>query len=312
MVTKKEMEEAEIIRQTHHGKQTAKSILLTIVAVLFASVVRAISIHSFVVPNNFAPGGITGLASIFEYKTHINAGYFLVAFNVPLIIVAFIFVNKRFAFISTSSIVLSSVLMVIFEKVNFPVFDSAAKGADQVLPALAGGILGGTGIAVMLKIGGSCGGTDILATIIQRRHSVANVAWFIFVMDSTVVVASAFIYPNSMVPVLLSLVEMFASSKIAETILQGFKSAVKFEVITDHPEELSAEIIERTHRGVTLLEAKGMYTGEKRALLVCIVSKRQMSVFRDILKKYPESFAYIGSTSEVVGKWGLSNDARNR
>ncbi|MDE7394547.1 MAG: YitT family protein [Clostridiales bacterium] len=309
MVTKKELEEADIIRKTSNGKQTAKSVLIAILGVLCAGVIRAISVYSFVVPNNFAPGGVTGLASILEYKTHINAGYFLAIFNVPLMIVAFIFINKRFVFISTSFVIFSSALMVLFEKINFPVFDATAKATDQVLPALAGGILGGTGIAIMLKIGGSCGGTDIIATIIQRKQSAANVPTFIFMMDSTVVIASAFIYPNSIVPVLVSFVEMFASSRTAETILQGFKSAIKFEVITDKPEELAKAIFDKLRRGVTMLEAKGMYTGEKRALLVCIISKRQMSKFREVLKQFPDSFAYVGSTSEVVGKWGAKQSS---
>ena len=86
---------------------------------------------------------------------------------------------------------------------------------------------------------------------------------------------------------LLAFVEMFASSKVTETILQGFKSAIKFEIITDHPEELSQEIISRLRRGVTMIPAKGMYTGEDRAMLVCVLRKRQMTLFRDILKNIP-------------------------
>ena len=305
MVTKKELEEADVVRKTIDKKQTAKSVVFTILAVLVAGVLRAISVQVFVVPNDFAPGGITGLATILAFKTPLPAGLYLAIFNLPLIIIAFIFINKRFAVISASSILLSSGLMVLLEKFHFPVFSAAESGADQVLPALAGGILGGAGIAIMLKVGGSCGGTDIIATLIQKKRSATNVAWFIFMLDSTVVVASAFVYPNSMVPVLLAFVEMFASSKIAETILQGFKSAIKFEVITDRPEEFSKAVFDKMRRGVTMIDAKGMYTGEKRALLICIISKRQMSQFREVLKEFPDAFAYVGSMSEVVGKWGV-------
>ncbi len=303
MVSKKTLEEADIVREVGKEKQSAKKWLVMIVLILVASFLRAVSVYSFVVPNNFAPGGVTGLAAIFEYKLHVNAGYFLAALNAPLVVVAFVFVNKKFAAISTSAIFLSSGLIVLFEKLHFPTFVSAATGADQVLPALAGGILGGTGIALMLKAGGSCGGTDIIATIVQKKYSATNVAWFIFLMDSTVVLASAFVYDDAMVPVLLSFVQMFVSSKMAETILSGFKSAIKFEVITSHPEEFSQEVISLMHRSVTMVEAKGMYTGENHALLICIVSKRQMSAFREVLKKFPDSFAYISNTSEIFGYW---------
>lgn len=302
MVTKKQMNAASAEREAAAGeKMSVKSWLILIFGILASSIVRAVSIQIFVVPNNFAPGGVTGLATILEHITGWNAGYFLVAINIPLLIIGWIFVNKRFALISGVAIILSSVLMVILEKMPIPQFSSAEQGTDQILPAIAGGILGGAGIAIMLKFGGSSGGTDILATIIQKRYSATNVTWFIFMLDSTVVVASAFVY-HALTPVLLAFVEMFASSKVTETILQGFKSAIKFEIITDHPEELSQEIISRLKRGVTMIPAKGMYTGEDRAMLVCVLRKRQMTLFRDILKKYPDAFAYVSGTSEVVGR----------
>lgn len=278
-----------------------KRILFIICGIIAAAFIRSMSIHSFIVPNDFAPGGITGLSAIGEYLFGINAGYILFVLNIPLIIIAAIFINKKFALITGCSIGLSSALLVLWEKVGFPVLKAASSG-DQILPALAGGLLGGLGIAIMFKVGGSSGGTDIIATLINRKFSGTNVAWFIFGLDATVVVGSIFVYQNGLVPVLLSFVSMFASSKAVETILQGFKSAVKFEVITNCPDEMSAEIIEKTHRGVTMTRAEGMFTHEHKAILICIVRKRQVSQFREILKHYPDSFAFFSSTSDVVGK----------
>ena len=278
MVSQKQMKNAEAERQLIASeKMTAKRWITVILGLMAAAVIRAVAVYSFIVPNNFAPGGVTGIASILEYKLHVNAGYFLLAMNVPLLIIAFIFVGKRFAACSGVSIVLSSALMVLFEKLHFPTF------------------------AIMLKLGGSSGGTDIIATLVQKKYSATNIAWFIFLIDSTVVLASAFIYDNPLVPILLSFVEMFASGKVTETILQGFKSAIKFEIITDKPEELASEIFAKLHRGVTMVPAKGMYTGEDRAMLICILRKRQMSAFRDVLKKFPGAFAYVSGTSEVMG-----------
>lgn len=305
MVTEKQMKTAAAERELIASEKTsAKHWLWLVFGILASGFIRAVSVYSFIVPNTFAPGGVTGLASILEYKLHINAGYFLLAINVPLLIVAFIFVGKRFAITSGIAIVLSSALMVLFEKAGFPTFSTAAQNADQILAAIAGGILGGVGIAIMLKLGGSSGGTDILAVLIQKKRSATNVAWFIFLIDSTVVLASAFVYPAPLVPILLSFVEMFSSSKVNETILQGFKSAIKFEIITgaESAQGLADEIMHTMHRGVTMIPAKGMYTGAERAMLVCILRKRQMTHFRDILKKYPDTFAYVSGTSEVVGQ----------
>lgn len=300
MVTKNEMVNAEAERTLVAGeKMTAKSWLILIFGIMIAGFVRAIGVYSFVVPNNFAPGGVTGVGSIIEYLWGVNAGYIIAAINVPLIIVAFIFIGKRFAIISGIAILLSSGLMVLFEYVKFPTF---VFENDKILAAIAGGLICGVGIAIMLKLGGSNGGTDIIATLIQKKFSATNIAWFIFLVDSTVVIASIFVYKNSLVPALLSFVEMFASSKVAELILQGFKSALKIEIITNNADDISKEIMQSLHRGVTKITATGMYTGEEHSMLICVLRKRQLSQFRMILKKYPETFAYISGTSEVVGR----------
>ena len=305
MVTKNEMVSAEAERTLVTGeKMNAKSWLILIFGIMVAGVVRAIGVYAFVVPNNFAPGGVTGVGSIIEYLWGINAGYIIAAINVPLIIIAFIFIGKRFAIISGFAILLSSGLMVLFEYVKFPTF---VLQNDKILAAIAGGLICGVGIAIMLKLGGSNGGTDIIATLIQKKFSATNIAWFIFLVDSTVVIASIFVYKNSLVPALLSFVEMFASSKVAELILQGFKSALKIEIITNHYDDISQEILQLLHRGVTKITATGMYTGEEHAMLVCIIRKRQLTQLRTILKKYPDTFAYISGTSEVVGRGFASN-----
>lgn len=310
MVTKKQMRAAEEERALiRHEKMTGKKWLVLITAVFASGLFRAIGVYSFIVPNHFAPGGVTGIASMLEFGTKINAGYFLAAINIPLIVIAFIFIGKRFSIISGIAILLSSGLMIVFEYIpHFPRLVADTYGADRILFAVAGGILNGTGGAIIIKVGGSSGGTDIVATLIQKKYSATNIAWFIFLLDSTVVIASGFVYGNlselrqALVPILLAFVEMFTSGKVMETILQGFKSALKFEIITSHPEELSQEIITKLHRGVTSVTAKGMYTGEERAMLICVLRKRELSQFRAILKKYPDSFAYIGNTSEVVGR----------
>lgn len=280
-----------------------KSSIFVCIAILVSSCIRAIGIHSFILPNNFAPGGVTGIASMIQFKSGINAGYFIFALNLPLLVLAIKYINKSFALKTLASTVLTSALLIILEKVKFVTYVSANQ---SILAAIAGGIFGGAGLAIMLKIGGSSGGTDIIATLIQKKFSATNVAWFIFLLDAVVVLASFFVYNSGLEPVLLALSEMFVSSKVCETIMQGFKSALKFEIITPNPEELSKEILEKLERGVTCIPAIGMYSHDEKSLLICVVRKRQIAQFQKILKKYPESFAYISSSSEVMG-YGFSS-----
>lgn len=267
-------------------------------AILISAFLRALSVHCFVIPNNFAPGGVTGIATMLQDATGLNSGIFITAINLPLLVASFFLINKKFAVTTAIAIVLQSALLLLFEKVNFFMYRDEY---NTVLSAVAGGILGGAGIGLMLKIGGSSGGTDIIATFIYKHYSATNVSWFIFILDSVVVFVSFFVYGYALTPVLLSLTEMFASARANELILYGFKAALKFEIVTSRPDELSKELMAKLNRGVTAITAKGMYSGSDKTLLICIVRRRQVSAFQKILNSYPDSFAYISTTSEVMG-----------
>lgn len=273
-----------------------KTQIVAWLAVLVSGFLRALSIHTFVNPNDFAPGGVTGIATILTYVTGINTGVYLFVINLPLLILAFLCIKKMFAVYSTAAIVLSSLFLLLFEKVNMPMYTD-----DRILAAIAGGVLNGVGVALMFKTGGSSGGTDIIATLLHNKFKSAGVSWFVFAVDSTVVAASFFVYDYQFTPIMLSLVDMFCSASVCDVILNGFKSAVKFEIVTSHPRELADEIMSTLHRGVTGLEATGMYSDSEKTLLVCVVRRRQIGQFQRIIKQYPDTFAYLTNTSEVMG-----------
>lgn len=270
--------------------------------ILLSGVLRAISVHCFIIPNNFAPGGVTGIATMLQKATGWNSGIFMFAINLPLLVGAFFLINKRFAITTFIGILLQSGFLMLLEYWKMPQYADSA-----ILAAIAGGVVGGAGIGLMLKIGGSSGGTDVIATFIYKHFSFTNVSWFIFILDSVVVFVSFFVYNNALTPVLLALVEMFCSAKANETILYGFKTALKFEIITSSPEELSKELMQKLHRGVTAIKAKGMFTGSDKTMLVCIVRRRQVSAFQKILAKYPDTFGYISTTNEVMGRGFISD-----
>lgn len=279
--------------------EKAKQYTFLAFAILLSGILRAFGVHFFILPHDFAVGGVTGIATMLENSTGLSSGIYMFAINMPLLIAAFFLISKRFAVTSALGIVLQSGLLILLKAIDFPQYDE--ETANAVLAAVAGGVLGGAGGGLMLKIGGSCGGTDVIATFIYKRFSATNVSWFIFILDSTVVLVSFFFYGNTLTPVLLALVEMFASARASETILYGLNAALKFEIITSSPKELSEELMKKLHRGVTAIEAKGMYTGTGKTMLVCVVRRSQVSTFQKILKKYPDTFAYISPTSEVIG-----------
>ncbi len=303
-------------------KKVGKFLLAVILPILMSGIVRAIGLYIFVSPNHFAPGGINGLAVMLEYATDragvkINSGYFLIAFNVPLFFLAFFCLGKKDAILSTASMALTSVLLIVFDYIpgfaqalTFDGLKTAEPIAYGIYGAVAGGIFLGVALAIMLRACGTAGGTAVLASVVHKKWRFLSVSWMTSAFDAVVVFASFFVYYRgdvgfavNLVPVLAALVSLFVTSKTCDLILHGFKTAYKFEIVTDHPEEVAKEIMERTHHGVTLVHATGMYTHEDKSMLVCIIRKRQIAELQRIIKQYPDTFAFFSPTSEVYGKF---------
>ena len=261
----------------------------SVLPVLVSGIVRAFAIYMFVTPNEFAPGGINGIA-------------------VLLFFVAFFLLGKRQAIISTASMLLTSGLLIVLDYIPH-IEKIIYKPEYAFLAAIAGGILLGAALAVMLKCCGTSGGTTVLASLVNKKYRNISVSALTSAFDACVVLASFFVYNQGasftvkLDPVLLALVSLFVTSKTCDAIMQGFKTAYKFEIVTNDPETLSNEIMQKPHHGVTRIAAEGMYSHEGRSVLVCLIRKRQIADLQKIIKSHPDTFAYFSSTSEVFGKF---------
>ena len=127
----------------------------------------------------------------------------------------------------------------------------------------------------------------------------------IFALNASVAVLSFFVYGYQFEPVILCLLYCYLSSRISDGILKGGKSALKFEVITRHPEELSAKLLQELHHGVTLIPAEGMFSKTPNYLLICVVNRHQVVQFQNILQEFPDTFAYVSTVSETLGNFKL-------
>ncbi len=283
--------------------------LSAVLPILFSGILRAFGIFVFVSPNNFAPGGINGIAVLLAFGTGWSSGWFLLMLNVPLFFVAFFLLGKKQAVVSTLSMLLSSGLLIVFDAV--PALDKLKYQPEYsaFLAAVASGVFLGSALAIMLKSCGTSGGTTVLATLVNKKYKFISISSLTSIFDAIVVLASFFVYNRGesftvkLDPVLLALVSLFATSKVSDLILQGFKVAYKFDIITNHPEEIAKEIMEKTHHGVTEIAATGMYSHADHKMLVCIVRKRQIAEVQKIIKSYPDTFASFAPTSEVLGKF---------
>lgn len=284
-------------------------ILSAILPVLFSGILRAVGIYIFVTPNNFAPGGINGIAVLLEYVTGWSSGWFLLMLNVPLFFLAFFLLGKKEAIVSTLSMLLSSGLLILLPLMKLPVYGGDGVLGHRLFGAVAGGILLGAALAIMLKSCGTSGGTTVLASLLNKKYKNLSISMLTSAFDACVVFASIFVYNHGggltevLDPILLALISLFVTSKVCDGILHGFKVAYKFEIVTNDPEAIAEEIMCKLHHGVTRVSAEGMYSHENKSMLVCIIRKRQIGELQRIIRQYPDTFAFFSPTSEVYGKF---------
>lgn len=291
-------------------RSLGKLLRFDVLPVILSGIIRTVGIFIFIAPNHFAPGGTSGLAVLLEYATTWNSGWFLLIFNVPLFFIAFFCLGKREAIVSTASMLITSGLLLVCDPRVIPGIDKIQYVPENgFLAAVAGGIVSGVALAVMLKSFGTSGGTTVLASLVNKKYRNLSVGMLTSAFDAVVVVVSFFVYnrdgsfTDKLDPVLLALVCLFVTSKVSDVIVQGFKSAYKFEIITSDPDTLADEIMAKLHHGVTKINAEGMYSREGKSMLVCIIRKRQIAELQRIVRRYPDTFAYFTPVSEVYGKF---------
>ncbi len=290
-----------------------KAVLYTALSALLV----AFAAYALITPNDFTIGGVSGIAILINISSggKIAQSYILFGINLPLIIAAFFLVKKRFAILTTLNISLQSIFLFLIEQL----FEDriAIKFGDEkaatIFAAIAAGICIGTAVALAFKVGGSTGGADVLAVIIQKKIAAASIAWMIFAINCIIIGSSVIVFRQyradgtlhlglTLLPIALAAFEAYIESKTNESMTNGFQSAIEFRIITSKPDEMATALMTELSRGVTALPATGMYTKASYAMLLCVVSRRQVATLKRVMKSVdPDSFAVMSKVSQVLG-----------
>ena len=252
--------------------------------------------HIFIYPNDFAPSGVDGLAAMLQKVTGLNAGLFTLLINLPLLVAAWFVLKRRYVLLTVLYTVSLSLFLLLFEWVGLYQYVATA---DRILPALFGGVAQGlTGI--MLRIGASSGGVDVMGSMIQKRIPHKDVEKIISLISVIIIMISFLVYGN-LQSVLLSVIEIFVCERVTARILRSSRNAVKFEIVTEHLDAIKEDILHRVGHGATVLEGQGLYTDKQKQLILCVVNYRQIPAFLKVLSQYPDTFVYY---SDVMGVRG--------
>ncbi len=266
----------------------------------------SLSVVIFTAPNNVAPGGVTGLATLINYLFSLPIGAFILILNVPLFILGYKKLGRDYLKKSIFAALLVSVLIDVLDA-----FIPPYRG-NMILVCVFGGILNGSGIALIFSRGGSSGGTDIAASLVHKYYPQFSVGYLIMISDAFIVTISAFVY-NSIEAALYAVIAIFVSSRLIDRILYGAsrENGKLMLIITDKHRDILPEILNKVSRGVTVLDSYGAYSGNNRKLLVCAVRPGEVFKAVEISKKYDKSVFIIVTTATTVKGQGFFNIFEN-
>lgn len=272
--------------------------------ILLGTGIMALNINSIFDPSSLVTGGFSGIAIIVKHLTQgfLNGGVPLwltnAILNIPLFLLGFKVMGFHFLKKSLFGTVILSLWLYII-----PVYPLV--GDDLLLAAVFGGVLEGIGIGFVLMGQGTTGGTDMVATLIQHYFRHYSVPRIMQLADGLIVLAGIFIFGINRA--LYAAIAIFIVGKVSDGILEGMKFSKMAYIISSHEQEIYAGICERLDRGVTLIPARGMYTGQERNVLLCVVAKKEIIILKETVKGIdPDAFLIVSDAHEVLGE-GFQN-----
>lgn len=275
-------------------------------AVAALAVLMAFNYQIFILNNAFAPAGLSGLATMAQHVFHFSMGYITLIINIPLAIFTFLFVDRKFAARTAVNVIVFSVVLLLLQNNTIDVrrfVYHTDDGRSTLLAPFAAGVVNGFIYGESVKAGGSTGGMDYISAFIHKKKPAYSLTHISFVLNTAVACISYFVYDFSIEPVILCIVYCSLTTYTSDRILQGGRNAIRVEMITGHPDEITQEVIAAMHHTTTLLHAEGGFSHEGKTLLVCIINKHQITKLTEILKRYPDTFASISQVTDTVGNF---------
>lgn len=267
-------------------------ILLTV-----STLIMAVGIYFFKFTNNFTFGGITGLAVLIAKSGVISASDFSFLANILLLFIGFLALGKKFATKTAYCTILLSVALSALERI-YPM--SAPLTNEPMLELLFAIALPSLGSAVLFNIGSSSGGTDVIAMILKKYTSF-DIGRALLVSDFFITLAGCFVFDIK--TGLYSFVGLAVRSFMIDGFLESLNLSKYFNVVCSNPQPICAFIKEDLHRGATIVNAEGAFTGERKYIVFTALNRVEAVRLRNYIKETtPDAFLLISNTSEIIGK----------
>lgn len=275
-------------------KIKVRKIVIEIGGTILGAFIMALGVALFLLPNQLSSGGVAGIATIVYYLWNIPMGTVILIINIPLFIISIYKMGKYFFVKSIVGTFFLSIFIDILDQ-----FDSLTQ--DRFLACVYGGILLGIGTAIILKVGSSTGGSDLVSYVAKKYKPTIQASNIIIMIDIVIVTLNMIFFREIEIG-LYSAIAIYLMGKVIDLLFEGIDFTKLMLIISDKSTEIAKEIEEKVERGATGLYGKGMYTNEAKLVLMCAASRNDVAKIKMIAKQIdPRSFIIITNSREVVG-----------
>lgn len=268
--------------------------IIEFLGISFGVILIALSIDLFLVPNRLVGGGVSGIAIILYHLFKTPVGIVMLFLNIPIFILGVKTLGAHFGVKTIFGTVMLSLFVDGLTLFKLP------QVKDPILATVYGGILGGLGLGIVFKYGGSTGGTDILAQVLSHFTGL-NLGQALLIIDGLIVLSAGFIF--DFVLALYALLVIFIQGYAIDLVQQGLSYTKAALVFSEKPKEIGEKILKELGRGATVFYGRGMYTGKEREILYCVVSQSEVGKLKEIIHNTdPKAFVVISPAHEVLGE----------
>lgn len=270
----------------------------------------------FLVPNQLVGGGVSGLASVVQYATNgaVKMGYTYFVVNVVLLIIAMFILGNKFGFKTIYAIVIASVGLNVFQEIiPADICQTLAVENGKLMSSIMGGLMAGVGIGLCMSQGGSTGGTDIIALIVNKYRNVSP-GKMILAMDVVIILSSLLVpiqdadgsimqFNEKITTCVYGFILIVVNGTVLDMVIAGTRQSVQLFILSKKHKEIADAITNDLHRGVTVLNGMGWYTKEPTEVLMVLTRKYDLNVLLRYIKNIdPEAFLSVSTVTGVYGK----------
>ena len=264
-------------------------------AIVAGCLIGACGFNIFLIPLHLQAGGLSGIAIIFHYLWNWPIGVQLLFLNVPVVFLAYRVFGRLYAL---DTILGTVIFSICIDATNF--LSEAVLVDDPMLGAIFGGVLAGIGFGIVFRTNANTGGLDVVGAVIKKYYSY-DIGSVIFALNGSIVLISVWLF--DLKTALFSFVAIYATGEVTNRVVAGFNREKSILLISPQAAYIASAIMQDVNRGVTFIEGRGAYTGQRKDILFIVVSLTQVSKIKMIANAIdPEAFMIVSDASEVLGR----------